>query len=327
MKEFCEDDDGITERILLVVKPAMRLRSVSFFPSVGNTNIFMKVLIDSVEHHSNVVLNKLVTLDTHAEARKVSNRVAKEKKQKKCKREKPTLKAEDLQPLKSSPYPIGYALLGVVDGPMSRPEVYMKKHNLMFENPKDECNYLSTFWKYCVEKKKVLFCSYRHSNRCQPSFCEMKPLIVNNKCCFLIKYLYFLDDYNEIDPAEPPFDDDDEYDAEEEESVKEPVTDNVINDVTKLVDALTFSYDPQAFYDAVGLKEEAYVKAQVLEQPMEDVEDITDVSKCKMNKMLDELGVVQKRMVQVKDEKLSKQSQSGKKPRGGATRKNTEEAK
>lgn len=289
--------------MLLAMEPSVNFCSAKFFPALNNKKIFMKVFIDSIVHRPTVISNKKLTRDRHAEVRlkKQNESTETEKIATICKDVKLKLKNEEIETLRTSQYPVGYALLGVLKQPMSRPEIVIKKHDLMFQKPKEICNYFNVFWKYCSEKNRVLFCSYRRSKVCQAGFCEMLPEFLNNKPCFVIKYLYFLEDY--VLNPELPFED-------EEETIKEP-SDAVINDISKLVDALTISYDPTAFTDVQSVREEAYIRSQVLEQPFESVENFLD-DRSKINKVVDDLGVVQKRVADGK-----KSQQGNKRQRSG----------
>lgn len=302
-KEYCEDEDGIVDKILSIAEPNKRYRSTRFFPFIGNTKKFLKVHIATPAPQSaRLLFNKLLTRDRHAEVRKIAKaektiqteRIAVINKDDKIK-----LNCDDLTMLKSSPYPVGYALLGVVKQKMTKPEFVIQQHNLMFENPKEKLKYFNSFWKYCYEKDRVLFCSYKPTRASHASFCEMIAKVYNNRPGFLIKYLYFVDDII-IDP-EAPFE-------KREEEVDEP-DDSVINDVNKLIDALTFTFDPKAFFDVQDAKEEAYVRAQVLDQPMERVENFLD-NAGNMNKILQDIGIVQKRKIDKKETKTKREKKS-----------------
>lgn len=283
-----------------ILEPRKYYRSTPFYPAVGNRKMFMKVRILSIVRSANILFNKMVTRNEHAEVRRIRKHVpiggqtvAVIRKNLKIK-----LTDDEAAELKSSKYPVGYALLGVMKQQMSKPELVIQKHDLMFENPGEQCNYFNIFWKYCIEKQSILFCSYRFSKRSiNPSFCEMIPKAYNNKRCFLIKYLYFRESIL-VDP-ESPFQND-------EQTTEEP-SDDTMNEVRKLVDGLTFSYSPMAFFDVEEAKKEAYLRAQALDQPMEHVENFLD-DKDKINKVLDDLGIIQKRKFEVKEGQNSQRS-------------------
>lgn len=324
LKEICKDEDGVVEKILPIIEPKMHHHSTRFYPAVGNEDLFMKVHIDPMVRSSKVTF-KYLTRDKHAELRprpkkkpietERTFRVSKAK-QKNQKDFKVTVKTEEIAALKSSQYPIGYALLGVMNKQLTRPECSLRKSDLMVPNPKETCNYFNVFWKYCAEKKKVLFCSYRHSRRCQTTFCEMIPKAYNNKRCFLIRYFYFSEDH----PISP-FDED--LEEEEEEDTNEP-DEATLSNIRKLVDGLAFSYDQMAFVDVQDAREEAYIKAQILDQPLEHVENYLD-NRDKINKIVDDLGVVQKRKIEEKEEKEGTSGRKSKNTAGSRKLKATKE--
>lgn len=295
MKECCEDEDGVVDKILPIVEPMMHHRSTRFSPIVGNHRIFMKVGIASFFNSSRLLFNKTLTRDRHAEVKRINCNNKDDQNERTAivnKNVAIKLTNEQQELLTSSSYPIGYALLGTIKQSMTKPEMLIKKHDLMVENPKERCNYFNIFWKYCVEKKRLLFCSYKPTKRSAPNFCEMLPKVYNNKRSFLIKYLYFEEDI--LENPDVPFND-------EEEILTEP-DGAQMNVIRKLVDALTFSYDPMAFIDVQGAKQEAYVRAQALEQPLESVDDFLE-NKQQIDNVLDGLDLVQKRKLGGNEEK------------------------
>lgn len=300
VKEYCEDEEGIMEKIAPHVEPVVYQRSVPFYPKLSNLKIYMKVLIHKFFKESHLSYNRKVTCDRHAEVRSIrmSNAVPKEKmmvtvvmdkETKKSYKVKKPVKYKDEEALKKYKYPVGYSLIGVTNR-LDKPEMVLQPHYMMVESPKENLSFFKVFWKYCGEKNKVLLCCHRPTKRSHPQFCEFIPKVYNNTPAFLVKYLYFLED-TLINPDIPEFDDSPE---------EEPVDETVKKDVTKLVDALTFSYDPTAFNDVSALKEHAYIKAQVLEQDMEDVDDLIENDE-QIDKIIADLDLVQKRKVETSE--------------------------
>lgn len=308
MKELCEDDDGVVDKVLPIVQPTKYHRSTRFYPNVDKHKRFMKVLVTSFSDSSKLLFNKKFTRDRHLEvaAVKISSGIETEKIAVLQKDFEIKIKCEVEEKMRLSPYPVGYALLGMIDKPLTRPEMVFKKNDVMFENPKEieKYNHFNDIWQYCAAKDKVMLCSFRATKKSVPGFCELIPKVYDKKRAFLIKYLYFREDV--LQYPEIPTEDETESPGECDEET--------IDTVKKLVDALTFNYDPKAFNDYEIAKTEAYVKAQLLEQPMESVEDFLENTQ-QIDSVLNDLGLVQKEgKYDVKEEQAA---QTSKKQRSG----------
>ncbi|KAJ8919740.1 hypothetical protein NQ315_006269 [Exocentrus adspersus] len=107
------------------------------------------------------------------------------------------------------------------------------------------------FWQCCVKNEKVLVCLLKRKQPGKRRFTELIPVVVNNSPLFLVKYIPFA---NEII-------------LPKKEEYAEPEEDE----------------------DPCYRKKKAYVKAKLLDEPMEEVTDVTfDVSA--LNEHLREVG-------------------------------------
>lgn len=158
--------------------------------------------------------------------------------------------------------PIGIHLQYVSDR-QSMEGVVLNNTNIVIVDPKEELPYFEHFWQYCVDRNKVLICIKKYKHPTEIRYVELIPKYANNQKLFLIKDLPFS---HELTIPKRILTTKQEFERTKEKSEV----------VRKLIDKLTFDYDPRMFINPSYGKKKAFVKAKLLDAPEEQVIDSTE---------------------------------------------------
>ncbi|KAG5858482.1 hypothetical protein JTB14_037570 [Gonioctena quinquepunctata] len=261
-EEICIDTEGLTQKLSRSVIMKHNQRSLNFYPFKNDTTRFLKCLKVEFIHPSRL-LNTMMTKD----GKKVinSNTGVDEN--------TPSFhfKTPDIERAKSVEFdlaekdallnydvPKGITLLYVSNRLIDYGHV-LNRPSLIKEDPKEDLPYFKKFWQNCVDMNKVLVCLLKLRQPDKLRYCELIPTKVDGSPMFLLKQLPY---GNEITyPTEQDY-------------VKECPNEDQRKAIQNLVDKLTFDFNIKMVPDISLQKKKAYVKAKLLDEPVDEVNDI-----------------------------------------------------
>ena len=207
------------------------------------------------------ILNNIdVTVDTHQEVTTIRDGIINTDKYKiKCGTDFVELTTDERKLMIPKGIPVGYKLLSTGSKLI---ELGLHVSDPVFIQASSQCSkYFDTFWQYCIDKNKVLFCTKKVRYESRVRLVEMSPRMINGIKCFLILTFPHL---NEIH-WRPPM-----------SQVKTELTDEQYQSTADLINAASFDYDPLQFHNTAFCKKKEYVKSELLDEPARPVEDIIE---------------------------------------------------
>lgn len=166
---------------------------------------------------------------------------------------------EEKTRLANSSVPLGYHLL-YVNKPTFVIGISVEKHSIIQMVPKQDPTAFRALWKFCAKCNRVLVCLRRRRRIGNIQLVELSPKVINGEYSFLERVFPFADDLRF-------------FPTPTEADMLHPVSRNDKALVEALVKKLSFEYDPKMFFDPITEKYRAYIKANVLSKPIEEVND------------------------------------------------------
>lgn len=242
-------------------------RKLRFYPFKTDQTRFMKIISKNCIKEPKLISNAWVTREDLREVRKLQETELIDSVTLKTPGDTLNdcivLNASEADRLKKYNWPVGFVLLFVNDR-MSELGYVVGNSSMILSDPKETHTYFEHFWRYCYEKEKVLFCTKKVTQGGRVEFVELIPKMWKKTRCFLVNVLptldhFLIDSSTEVD--------------EEEDGKKEILTEHENAVTNEFVDALTFEYNSELFPDVNYRKSVAYLKSQLLEEEMEEVDD------------------------------------------------------
>ncbi|XP_072401207.1 uncharacterized protein [Diabrotica undecimpunctata] len=259
-EEICTDTEGLTEKLSSLIMVAINEYQVLFYPFRDDPERFLKCKRFSFT--TNIQLyNSFMTKD----GKKVinTNAPSNEPVYFKIRSSDPNLDhmrfdSLEKESLRDNVTPKGLTLAYIGDRQIGLGHMFFSSH-LIKVDPTETLPFFNKFWDHCVHSKKVLVCFSKNNQPDRPRYVELIPIIANGQQMFLEKRLPF---GNEIVlPFKATF-------PEEEVDDKRKLA------IKKLVDQLTFDFNPKMLPDISLQKKKAYVKAKLLGTFPEPVNDV-----------------------------------------------------
>lgn len=276
VETIVEDEEGLLEKLSSLVLVRFYQRKLLFFPFVNDQSRFLKI-----RQQSYIYEEKLYNNASISESGKLLKKVPKlitdsiETFSLKHSQGAIEFSAEERNEIRETSIPIGYTLINVSDR-VTDVGIVLTNPDIILIDPKEELSFFESFWQYCVDKNKVLVC-VRKLRKCDKiRFVEFIPKFANNNKLFIVKTIPFNDECKHP-PTTLATDQNISYSKE-----KLSVTNELIN-------TLTFDYDPKMFINPSSAKKKAYLRAKLLDEPQEEVEDVTLDSDA-IDKRLGEVG-------------------------------------
>ncbi|KAJ8966568.1 hypothetical protein NQ314_003463 [Rhamnusium bicolor] len=260
VEEICEDTEGLIEKLTSTVVKRYTQRKLPFYPFKGDTTRFLSCFkIDII--HATRLINVKMTKD----GKSIKRVVVGDSQSSyffKCKapgRETIKFDTYEKNAILEHTLPLGLTLLYISKRSTDVGHV-LGKPFLLQQDKKDELPYFEKFWQCCVDNERVLVCARKLKLADKLRYVELIPISVNGSPTFLAKNIPF--------STEIVYPKSCDYPEQESTSQKKEA-------IRALVDALTFDFDLKMIPDPSYRKRQAYVKAKLLEEPMEEVNDVT----------------------------------------------------
>lgn len=171
---------------------------------------------------------------------------------------------------------VGFTLLCVTK---KLPEDYMvgKQSYFVDCSNEKEIPLFNSFWLFCHKKNKTLICMQKSRPNSDIQYVQLIAQMFRKKPVFLVKHLLYLDSFHH-----------DSQDFKTGDPVV--VKDTVLNSVKDLVENMSIKYDSSAYYDVRHRNDIAHIKAQLLNETEQPVENPDIDVKCEVKEeILDEL--------------------------------------
>lgn len=260
-EEICTDTEGLTQKLSSTILVNINERKLIFYPFKDDTRRFMKCL--RLYIYSNIQLyNTNMTKDgqkvintpkhsdipVHYRIKHISSDKA------------PNVKfdLDEKDRLMDFDTPKGLILSYVADRQVGIGHIFSSP-NLIRADPKEELPYFNKFWDNCVATNKVLVCTSKVRQPDKIRCVELIPVLVDGIQMFLEKRLPFGNEIMLPQKLNYPVE---EVNKERREAVR------------KLVDKLTFDFEPKMVVDIQFQRKKAYIKAKLLNEPIVPVNDI-----------------------------------------------------
>jgi hypothetical protein len=296
-----EDEDGLLEKLSTLILVRYYQRRLNFFPFIGDQSRFLKVRQKSFVQEEKLYNNAFVSAEGKL-VKKISKTPTDELKKYLLKFNMGSLEFDTTEyyEIKNNDLPIGYSLIHVSDR-VTDVGIILANTAIMEVDVKEEIPFFESFWQYCVDKNKVLICIRKLKKFDKIRFVELIPKFAQNTKLFIIKII--------------PFNDENKYPASrltvKEEDINVEYSQEKVTVTDKLINSLTFDYDPKMFTNLSLAKKKAFLRAKLLQDPEEDVEDVTLDSEA-IDKSLNEVGDDFKNLFHLEEE-------TGKKRRAPST--------
>ncbi|CAH1104952.1 unnamed protein product [Psylliodes chrysocephalus] len=260
-EEVCTDAEGLAQKLSSTILFKTNERKVLFYPFKGDSGRFLKC--KRVQLFSNIQLTnsfmttkgeKVINMKVPGDANPVySIRYVGE-----GKAEGVHFDLCEKNAFQDFNLPKGITLLFVGDRQVELGHVFSKP-NLIKVDPKEELPFFKKFWDNCVASNKVLVCCLKTRQPDRLRYAELIPVLINNQQMFLEKRLPYGNEI--IWPAKIEY-------PEEEKNEERKLA------IKELVNKLTFEFNPNMLPDVSLEKKKAYIRAKLLDAPMEEVEDV-----------------------------------------------------
>ncbi|KAF7272789.1 hypothetical protein GWI33_014462 [Rhynchophorus ferrugineus] len=263
---ICPDKDGLEDKLKSIIVFRYTKLRTRFYPFSNEYSKYLKVLKVNFIKKAKLINNKRVSKDDWKPVKCVKKpNISGDSGQYKLTMgvgEDPfTFSAADVKELRSNDLPLGLHLQYVSNRQLST-GVLLNHTSILIVDPKEDLKYFDEFWQYCVNNDKVLVCIRKYQRISPIRFVELVPKFANNQRLFLIRDLPFCDEYAPSKPTVkhvlPSFD----------------ISEEKQQTIERLIDRLSFDYDPKTFRNLNYARKKAFVKSELLKQTEEDVEDI-----------------------------------------------------
>ncbi|KAK4879376.1 hypothetical protein RN001_007522 [Aquatica leii] len=248
----------LTQKLKSLVQRKHLVRKCKFYPFEGNTDSYFDVAVSKPTLTSRILKNMHVTRDTQKEVKKtIQQNTADSYECIYSKTELPIVINEmERQNLGETNLPVGYTLAYVAK-PRLKPGWVIKPPYLMEKHYKETLELFDIFWQFCRDQNKCLVCYQKLKRAGDIRFVELVPKFINGSRQFLVRILPFSPEiyYNPVKTGCLEFTDEEE------------------NAMENFVDSLTFNFSVDCFRDPVESKKQAYIKSQLLQEHMEEIDD------------------------------------------------------
>ncbi|XP_057657460.1 uncharacterized protein LOC130894577 isoform X1 [Diorhabda carinulata] len=274
-EEICTDTEGLTQKLSSTILVNINKRKLNFYPFKGDTTRFLKCLrlyiYSNIQLYNNYmtkdgqkVINTSRQSDTpvYYRIKYISSDKA------------PNVKfdIDEKDRLMDFDTPKGLILCYVADRQVGIGHIFTSP-NLIRADPKEDLPYFNKFWDNCVATNKVLVCTSKMRQPDKIRCVELIPVLVDGIQMFLEKVLPFGNEIILPQKLNYPIE---EVNEERKEAVR------------KLVDKLTFDFEPNMITDIQFQKKKAYIRAKLLNEPIIPVNDI-QIDPQALDSVLDEV--------------------------------------
>ncbi|KAF5297657.1 hypothetical protein FQA39_LY11988 [Lamprigera yunnana] len=249
----------LNEKLASLIQVKTYVRKSVFYPFLGNTESYFNISISRPISTTKVLKNMYVTKATQQQVKKTIKQNIADTYDCIYSRSEPGIEISlmEKQKMGETKLSVGYTLLSV-SIPIIQPGWVIKPPYLMEKHSKENLELFDIFWQFCRDKDRCLVCYQKLKKGGDVRLVELIPKLINNKRQFLVKIVPFAPEIH-YNPTEP----DQMYNFSEEEEAA----------MSEVIESLTFNYSPECFRDPVESKKKAYIKSQLLEEKMEEVNE------------------------------------------------------
>ncbi|XP_060534710.1 uncharacterized protein LOC132707066 isoform X2 [Cylas formicarius] len=250
--EVCEDKDGLVEKLLVSIVFRYTRQKYNFFPFSNDRERYLKVL--KVKFFKKA---KLFNSDKASRDGKLLKRVHEKSGVEASTQHQFTLRMgigneplkldlKDKYDIYGNDLPLGFHLC-YVSPRQTAFGVCGKPTSMLVVDPHEDLKFFDQFWQYCVDNNRVLVCIKKTRHPEKIRYVELIPKYANDMRMFLIKHIPYCNELKwpnkRLEMAEPP-------------------NFNTTEAKKKCVEELVE-------------RKKAYVKSKLLDEPMEEVADVT----------------------------------------------------
>uniref|UniRef100_A0A1Y1JSC4 Uncharacterized protein n=1 Tax=Photinus pyralis TaxID=7054 RepID=A0A1Y1JSC4_PHOPY len=252
------NSSNLKQKLSYLIRKKTNQKKVKFYPFNGDFERYMDVSVSKPTVSNRIMKNMHVTRDTQEEVKKTVKQSNADSYVCIYKKDGSGLVISkgERQILGETSVPVGYTLLCVnkstlQPGWVLTPPYLMKKH----ANETQEL--FESIWQFCRDNDKCLVCFQKLKQASNVRFVELIPKLINNVRQFIVKILPFAPEIH--------------YDIAKER--QNDTTEVQENAMSNLIDALTIDYDVDSFQDPVESRKKAYIKSQLLEEKLEEIDE------------------------------------------------------